>query len=184
MKNTAFSSTGARDGYRWHQSAQHFLHELLEHVPSLVVGRYVAVTSFDSGPLQLGDDERRGGWTSTDGVAYSPRITDPREIPSDGYDEWYVFRSPIRLAKSEVFVNYGDFSLQSARPILNQLAPTWDRPLATHQHDWVAACQERFWNQLVRLQAETYLAEGDNLICVTRNEETLDALREFFPPAG
>ena len=169
MKNTAHTLTGARGGYAWYQSSQGSLYELIERAPSLVVGKYAAVTSFDSGPLHLGDDERRSGWTSRDGIAYSPRIADPRDIPHDGFDEWYVFRGPASLENPEVFVNYGGFGLQ---------APV--RP-GDQRHDWLAACQERFWTQLTRLQPETYLAEGDNLICVTRNAESLDALREFFP---
>ena len=183
MTSNAPTFPGARDGYRWYQSAQGSLGELLDRVPSLVVGRYVAVTSFDSGPLRLGDDERRSGWTSSEAVACSPRIADPRELPHDGYDEWYVLLRPTDLERSEVFVNYDGFGLQSPTALLDQLHPTCDRSLALEQRDWLAACQERFWNQLARLQPETYLAEGDNLICVTRNEQAFDDLCKFFRPA-
>jgi hypothetical protein len=176
MTTIAPTFLGARDGYRWYQSAQPSLGELLDRVPSLVVGRYVAVTSYDSGPLRLGEDEHRIGWTSSEAVAYSPHIANPREIPTDGYDEWYVFRRTTSLERPEVFVNYGRFGLQSPGPFLDRLDPTWDSSLAREQDDWLATCQRRFWNQLARLQPETYLAEGDNLFCVTRNEKAFESL--------
>ena len=48
----------------------------------------------------------------------------------------------------EVFINYWKFSLE----------------------DFLIDFQNRFWKQIEHLSPETYLAEGDYLICVTKNE--------------
>jgi hypothetical protein len=156
--------TGKQGDYWWLevQAAVPCLHDVLEACPALVLGRYVAVTSFDSGPFKPSDKERIAGWTADGAVAYSPEVQSPDELPLDQYDEWYVFERPTRIAGTEVFVNYGDFSLL-ARPADDEAA-----------RQCVLDIQRRFWTQLGRLRPETYLAEGDRLALVTARRDIFD----------
>src|SRR5215469_8960550 len=100
--------TGFHDAYRWlvtRQDDQHDLATLLESCPQSLVGKYVAVTSLDSGPMILTDEEKGLGWQSRNEIAYSPQITlseDGRiEVVAAGqcagYDEWYVYDSPLDI---------------------------------------------------------------------------------------
>ena len=141
---------GELDEYSWVEwnDREAFLRDLLEAIPQLVVGRYLVNTSFDSGTLPLTEPETTCGWTKDNGLTLSPAIASVEEIPSDQYDEWYVFRSPRRFDDYEVFVNYGGFSLHS---------------------DLYIDAAERFWRQLSIIEPETYLSEGDNLLCVTKD---------------
>jgi hypothetical protein len=95
--------TGSRGGYHW-LTTQHDFQILLERCPQLVMGKYLAVTSQDSGPLplHLTDEEKAAGWQSRNEIAYSPRIHSPpavRRGGCDGFDEWYAFDSPRDLGK-------------------------------------------------------------------------------------
>jgi hypothetical protein len=46
--------------------------------------------------------------------------------------------------------------------------------------EWQQAAIERFWGQVAEWSPESYLAEGDSLICVTRAEAVIPALKRFF----
>jgi hypothetical protein len=104
-------TTGERGVYSWIEwnYQADFLSNLLRSFPELVVGRYLINTSFDSGPLPRSDDEIANGWDELNGSTLSPLISTADEIPTCGYDEWYVFQQPSRLECFEVFVNYGGF---------------------------------------------------------------------------
>jgi hypothetical protein len=65
---------GSRGRYSWLTSADHDLDYLLMSCPQIVLGRYLAVTSFDSGSLVSNEDEVIAGWESRGGIAYSPKI--------------------------------------------------------------------------------------------------------------
>src|SRR3954452_2942757 len=139
--------TGTRHGYYWVEWQDEFLSDLLSVFPQLVLGKCLVNTAFDSGTLNLSPEELGEGWFKHGKLAVSPPITDVW-IPHDQFDEWYVFDSPTTFDECEVFVNYSGFSLHD--PAFGEF-------------------QERFWRQLARLAPESYVAEGDNLICVTRD---------------
>lgn len=125
-----------------------FLSGLLSEFPQIVLGKYLVNTSFDSGSLSLSSEETEQGWYKQNNLTFSPQIKNIESISGSGYDEWYVFDSPKTLDNCEVFVNYWGFSL----------------------HDFVPEeIQKAFWLQLEQFKPETYLAEGDNLICVTKD---------------
>ena len=88
-------------------------------------GKYLAVTSLDSGPVFLSEKEKIAGWQSRNDIAYSPQVQLPDQLPHGGFDEWYVFDSPRDLGqlwRGNVFetpkagghiadfVNFGDFA--------------------------------------------------------------------------
>ena len=118
------------------------------------------------------------GWQVAGDTAISPIVRSPSDVPTDNsYDEWYVYEAAPALSAVEVFINYGAFSLRdpsehSQTDAISRGSVEW---LA-----WLRDAQNRFWNQLLRLNPESYLADGDNVICVTRSEQArikLDALR-------
>lgn len=148
--------------YHWVVWNSPFPDDLVESFPEIVLGKYVIVTSFDSGILRLTNDELQRGWRVQDGLAYSPPILEIASLPRDQYDEWYVFTQPVRMEACEVFINYSGFRLQ-------------DDASDQAMHELL----ERFWQQLQRLAPESYLAEGANLIFVTRNTSLFERVRHW-----
>jgi hypothetical protein len=165
--------TGSHDGYRWLTTGQHDLHTLLERRPQVVAGKYLAVTSQDSGPLTLTEEEKLAGWQSRNEIAYIPQVQSPLAIrhgECGGFDEWYVFDSPRDLGKIwrdnvfeapitpgelSVFVNFGGFELHNPE----------NKGLTSI-----------FWRQLDWIQPESYIADGyDFLTFVSRNGELFAA---------
>lgn len=162
--------TGSRGRYFWLTSADHDLDNLLMSCPQIVLARYLAVTSFDSGSLVPNKDEVIAGWESRGGIAYSPKIESVEKLPYDLYDEWYLFKSPrdlgnlfqgnvfeTSLQDGQVasFVNFGGFSLHS--PEMKDLA-------------------DLFWLQLGLIQPESFIADGRLLNFVTYDEQRFAAV--------
>jgi hypothetical protein len=89
-------ATGKRDSYQWLSTSEHGIDDLLVACPAIVLGKYVAVTSFDSGPLLVDDAQKSSGWRHRGGITYSPRIESLEMAPMhELYDEWYVFWSAV-----------------------------------------------------------------------------------------
>jgi hypothetical protein len=162
--------TGSRGAYRWLTTSRESLHPLLDACPQTVLNKYVAVTSLDSGPLVLHEEERAAGWENRSGIAYSPKLQSVQQLPQAGYDEWYIFQSPADLGQVwqgdvfdaplpsgsvAVFVNYGGFSLHN---------PGMQRLL------------DLFWTQLESIRPESFVADGDLLNFVSRDQELFAAV--------
>ena len=150
-------TTGKNSDYYWieWQDRNKFLSGLLSEFPQIVLGKYLVNTSFDSGSFSLSDEEKERGWYNQNNLTYSPQINSIESISGYGYDEWYVFDSPKTFGNYEVFVNYLGFSL----------------------HDSVfEEIQQSFWLHLEQLKPESFLAEGDNLICVTRDKNLFNQI--------
>ena len=130
--------------------------ELFQAVPELVVGKYLLNTTFDSGPLTLSEEEISCGWKSNGRYALSPPIKELDQIPDVHYTEWYSYTSPVELGECKIFVNHGGFSLED------------------DQYETLA---NEFWRQLSVMQAESYISEGVNLICVTKRTDLFNRLR-------
>jgi hypothetical protein len=105
--------------------------------------------------LSLSPEEVSRGWHKHNKLALSPLIGDVSEVPLCHYSEWYIFPSPVTFDDYEDFINYGGYSLEL--PDFGEL-------------------RERFWRQLERLAPESFLAEGDNLICVTKDADLFHQL--------
>lgn len=173
---------GVHGFYHWLTSKADYGGTLLRVCPEIVVGRYVAVTSIDSGVLHLSDAERAGGWQSRQDIAYSPTIHSVAEIPhqrdgpdAPGFDEFYVFETSFDLGersdgnlfledyaplpgRTVIFVNWGAFVLHDPNP---------------------NAIVELFWPQLERLQPESYIADGQEcLTFVSRRVQLVECLHE------
>ena len=98
------------------------LHELWMGFPSIVVGRYLVNTSFDSGGLGWHEELKSKGWftvpASTEtpstilsapdtyrDLTHSPLIECPDELPFDQFDEWYSFDHPVHINDLRPIVN-------------------------------------------------------------------------------
>jgi hypothetical protein len=161
--------------YQWLATDESELDVLLKLRPDAVLGKYLAVTSIDSGFLAVDEELKSAGWESRNHIAYSPQIQSVEGIPQGGYDEWYVFDAPtdrgelsdgdpfdapLQPGRVQVFINYGGFNLHEA----------------VHQ-----SLIQLFWKQLEWTNPESYLADGsDYLIFVSRNKNLFDAVQQAF----
>lgn len=172
--------TGSHDAYGWLTTGQYDLDTLLQRCPQAVVGKYVAVTSLDSGPMALTDIEKRDGWRSRNEIAYSSEIQYAENVRTErfpdgcaGFNECYVFTSPFDLGElwhanvfeapitpGQVcrFVNFGPgFALHNPENL---------------------RLVSLFWKQLDWIQPESYIADTDMLLTfVSRNEDIFVAVR-------
>ena len=69
---------GSEGLYEW-VSDQQF--DPLQLCPEIALWKYIAITSFDSGPLVLTNEEIAAGWESRGNIAYSPKIQDIASLP-------------------------------------------------------------------------------------------------------
>jgi len=148
----------------------HYLDDLLQLCPEVVLGKYVAITSLDSGPFYPSEEEKASGWVNREGIAYSPRIESTASLPHECWDEWYVFENRVdlgrlapqgsnifeaALAEGEVYT-FVNFSFGLHRP---EMEP-------------VATC---FWKQFDWIRPQTYIAESDNHLMVISADKNLFA---------
>jgi hypothetical protein len=96
-------TVGSQGAYEWLVTDESF--DLLELCPEVVLGKYVAVTSIDSGQFVPTGKETAAGWLSHERIAYSPTIQHAEELPREGWDEWYIFNAPTELGKSHLKEN-------------------------------------------------------------------------------
>jgi hypothetical protein len=154
---------GSEGQYEWLVTDQQF--DLLQICPGVALGKYIAITSFDSGPLVPTNEERAVGWESRSNIAYSPKIQNVANLPRAEFDEWYIFGGPVNLGISHldenmfevpqeqghvsVFVNYG---------------------FALHPPERASGLVTLFWPQMARIRPESYVADNDYLTFVSANK--------------
>lgn len=143
--------TGSHNKYFWFQTfdsnftINRFLKEFIQHL----VDKYVCVSSFDSGGLYISNDEKLLGWKAVDNVATSPQIKVNTNIPTAGFDEWYVFpKLPETIKLSDTYVNHGTFNLYNDSYIVN-----------------------KFWEDIEVNQPIIYISDGDSLKIVTADSK-------------
>lgn len=171
--------TGTRGSYTWFQSSSHYLSVLIDRVPEVVVGQYVAISAYEGEPLHLTSDEIKTGWQQHSHVCLSPIIQRPSEIPQNQFDEWYTFNSLKLFSISEIFVNYGGFTLAPSTND-NPFLPESVRTQNLKENSIMNQRQRRFWNQMELCQPESYLAENEKLIVVSKNQYVIERLKSFF----
>jgi hypothetical protein len=57
---------GSHGSYQWLSMYERDISELMRLCPEVVLGKYLAVTSIDSGALKLTDEEMNAGWRTAD----------------------------------------------------------------------------------------------------------------------
>jgi hypothetical protein len=168
--------TGSRGAYFWLTALHHDMSWLFHICPQLLLGKYIAVTSFDSGSLILTDEEKRAGWENRNEIAYSPLIESIQGLPESkcaGFDEWYIFESssdlgqlsdanvfeaPLAPGQVFTFVNFLGFALHN--PEVKELVGL-------------------FWRQIDWIQPESYIADGEAfLTVVSRDKNLFNAVRQ------
>lgn len=157
---------GANGAFHWLSSDCHNLRHLFALSPELFLGRYLAVTSNDSGVPRLTQERQNLGWRFESGMLYSPILASPDfliSIPSQiegaegpAFEEYYLFDSPPPdLQPLEVFVNYY---------ITLGIAPAHPK-------------EPDFRKQISRIQPLCYLADGaDELIVVSKSQALIASL--------
>ena len=160
-------STGEHGEFRW-LTAQYEVDALARLCPYVVIGKYLAVTSFDSGSLTLSEQETKAGWQSRNGIAYSPRIESVDNLPrADGYDEWYVFESPADLGKL-LDTNIFESSIEPGKfyAFVNYLH------FALHDRQ-IPYLLDLFWTQMSWVCPESFLGESTTYLnFASRNKDT------------
>jgi len=169
-------TVGSQGLYEWLVTDQQF--DLLQLCPEVVLGKYLAITSIDSGQLVPTAEETAAGWETRGKVAYSPKVQNIKDVPREGWDEWYIFANPTDLGTSHlqenifevpheqghvsVFVNYC-FALH--QPAMKDLATL-------------------FWQQMARIRPESYVGDNDYLTFVSMNKTLFANVRDAVNALG
>jgi len=167
-------NTGENGEWTWFESPDNTLATIIEQCSNALIGRYIAVTAFDSGELTPTVEERAAGWTKKGTVALSPKTTraNVNALPYDNYDEWFVLTLPRTFDYDHGFVSYGEFSLVPAEQLRRDADPSWDKPSLDAAIERRDGLQKRFWATLNRIRPETFIADGDSpMTVVTRNPD-------------
>ncbi len=168
--------TGSTNGYQWLVSTDRQV-DVLECCPDVVLGKYVAITSFDSGPLGLTEEQKSAGWVSRGEIAYSPEIRHVNMVPQVYFSELYVFGAPTNLGVlADPNKNIFESEMQQG-----QVHAFVNFDFGFHDPEY-ATLARMFWQQLGWMKAESYLAENDYQILVTANPKVFapvyEALRQ------
>lgn len=171
-------SKGQHGEYQW-LTTEYEVDGLTRLCPKIVLGKYLAVTSFDSGSLSLSDEEKSSGWQSRNGIAYSPRIETIGGLPrTDGFDEWYVSESPIDLG---TLCHTNPFD---PRPGPAQLHAYVNMYLVLHDSVYDAV-RDLFWEQMNWINPESFLGESAQYLSfATRNKPIFSAVLESLSHAN
>lgn len=175
-------SRGAEGDYHWLTSTEDYSGTLLRICPEIVLNRYVAVTSIDSGIPKLTESHIAAGWTSRQDVAYSPLLQSAEDIPHQvdgledaGYDEFYVFDSPPDLGQR----TKGNIFTPEGAPAPGRIVEfvSWFAFVLHDQNEHTIV--DLFWPQLHRVRPESYVADGrECLTFVSRRLELVDLLHQ------
>ena len=173
--------TGVHGAYRWMTTGLHDLDTLRRKYPQALVGRYVAVTSMDSGSMELTDEEKRAGWWSRNGIAYSPQIQSAEDCRTErspggccGFNEWYVCGAPFDLGE----LRDGNVFEAAMTPGQVYTFVNFGPSFALHDPE-VTGLADLFWKQLDGIRPESYIADADVFLTfVSRNEGMFASVRD------
>ena len=177
--------TGAYGQYRWLTSTEQHIGDIVRLCPDVLLGRYLVVTSIDSGSPWLTDAQRDAGWSLRSGMAYSPRLVSVEKLiyqcdgnDSPGYDEWYLFHAtPTHL--DEILT--GNPFEPGNRPRPGRLlAFVSCLAFVLHSTDANAhSFHQLFWDQMAWVQPDVYVSDGcDSLTFVTRDESLFGSVHQ------
>ena len=173
---------GANGRYLWLQAPVNAsnvglpVSKLLLDCPGVMKDRYVVITSLDSGPLQLTEQQLDAGWQRQGRLAVSPKISSATAIPFEWFDEWFIFDEPSAPDEVEVFVNYGTFSLADPNPTVGSVYIGSGPEVSEQLVASAKPLRERFWTQLEEIKPVTYVANGNCFLFVTSHAEIFECV--------
>jgi hypothetical protein len=168
--NQQMLTVGSQGLYEWLVTDRQF--DLLQICPEVVLGKYIAVTSIDSGPLVPTDEETAAGWESRGKIAYSPKIQTIQDLPRAGWDEWYIFDNPTDLGTSHLRENVFEMPQEQGH-----VSVFVNYCFALHQPE-MRDLATLFWEQLARIRPESYVADNDYLTLVCGNKALFASVRD------
>lgn len=171
---------GHTNNYYWIEAYDFGLHDIVSKCPELFVGKTVAITAFDNSPIIPNTKEKAFGWYSKNDVFYAPKIKNPKELPYDNYDEWYVFEELKEFLPDDLFVNYLSFSLRDPSYKLTEANPTWDKIALKYQIERQIELLDKFWNYIIRIEPRLFVLDGDNLIFGSRVYEDVNLIKDYL----
>ena len=163
-------ATGSRGDYQW-LTTGHEMIQFLELCPEIVLGKYLAVTSWDGGVLRPNEREISLGWESRGDIGYSPRVASIGNLPLlNRPDEWYIFETPVDLGQRS---NAHPMVESPQVNLVGVFANTGFRIHDPYFANWA----DSFWNQFEWIRPESYIADGGS--CLT----FITAKRQLFTGA-
>jgi hypothetical protein len=174
----ALVAKGEHGAYQW-LTTEFEADGLARLCPKIVLGKYLAVASFDSGSSSLSDEEKANGWRLRNGIAYSPRTEAISGLPrTDGWDEWYVFESQTELG---ALCHTNPFD---PRPGPGQVHAYVNSNVALHDGE-TGAVLELFWEQMNWIKPESFLGESEQYLrFATRNKNICSAILQSLSNAS
>lgn len=153
--------TGAHGAYytlEWNSGGDVNLGAFLRQLPQIVVDRYVAIAWSDSARYSLTAAQIQLGWQDGNELALSPLITDIVQLPTPGFDEWYIFEHlPDRTKLSEFK------SAIAFQPFANGVEA------------------DEFWSQVESLQPEhALLGASPSLLLITRDKALYERILALY----
>ncbi|MFZ6875716.1 hypothetical protein ACO0LF_26920 [Undibacterium sp. Di27W] len=143
----------------WTDTFDPSLTTLIQSCPELVLGRHVAIAACDSGPYQPDQAEMARGWVVHDTLAVSPPVQDIADLPTPGFDEWYVYETEPPREQHAVSVNHFGFSVPDEQSEQARV----------------------FWSQVEKFQPLHVLWAGAGAMFVlTRDEQIHRQLQKIF----
>ncbi len=165
--------SGEFDIYKWIQVDKVQLSDLLKYCADIFIGKSLAISAFDSGPIKPNEEEKRNGWYERNQILYIPRILNLNSIPHAGYDEWYVFNHPQEVDIYDKYVNY-NFSLRDPNFLLEEADNTWDKISIKEEIERRTSFNLNFWSDILKNCPDIYIAQHYCLIYVTRHTEAFN----------
>ena len=166
--------TGKYKDFYWLEAVSenyYSIHNLIDADPNFFNGLFLAITSFDSGPLIPTEEEIKKGWTYKDEIAYSPCITSGFDLPYDQYDEWYLFKEKTILPSMEVFINTLGFTLGE----INSNSSN------EQQIHFLKDLQNKFWNQAEYINLYRFIGDADSrFIFVSKDLNDLQYIKKLL----
>jgi hypothetical protein len=180
---------GSCAGYQWLTSDRHYIGDIVTGCPEAILGRYLAVSSTDSGEPAWWA-ENLPGWECHGGAAYSTRIESlegilyQRDGPeSPGFDEWWTFESPHDLGEVIRGENPWDEAVLNRPGRFLALVNSYYYP-REFEKKAEDLLDTEFWRQIERHQPESYISDGSEVVAfVSRNPQLFEAVRAMFEDA-
>ncbi|MBZ5523334.1 MAG: hypothetical protein LAP21_13950 [Acidobacteriia bacterium] len=163
-------TVGSEGLYQWLVTDQQI--DLPQVCPEVVLEKYVAITSIDSGLLVPTDEETAAGWETRGEIAYSPKIQNINDLPRAGWDEWYIFDNPTDLGTSHLAENIFEVPQEQGH-----VSVFVNYCFALHKPE-IKDLTTLFWQQIARIRPESYVADNDYLNFVSMNKTLFASVRD------